>query len=372
MTANTIKTTHTRRNDLDWLRVFAVLLLIPFHAALTFVLDPNSIVYVKDTIDSLFLGRMAGFIHQFHMPLLFAISGASTYFALQVRSSGKYLLERVNRLLIPAIFTIVVLVPPMTYLTRLARGESVSFWRHFVEFFRLDPNELSGIYGTLTPAHVWFILFLALFSTIALPLFLLERKSRGSGFHEAVGRFFSRPFTLYLFILPLALAASVDLLGDKNPIYYFGTFCLGYFLMTDERLQQALDRAAWVSLILGIGCFVVRVLWHPQLAEWSPAWIGYGLMEQANRIFLLFGILGLGHKYIRKGGKVLAYLNKAAFPVYLLHLLVTTLVAFFVIRIETIVAVKYLLIITVSTLATFAVYEVLRRIPLFRFLLGMK
>lgn len=361
--SNVENNSSVRRVDLDWLRVLAVLLLVPFHAALTFVLDPNSIVYIKDTVNSVFLARMAGFIHQFHMPLLFAISGASAFFALNVRSSGKFLLDRVNKLIIPAVFTILVLLPPMTWLTALSHGAKITYWQHFIGFFRLDPNDLSGVNGTFTPAHTWFLLFLAIFSLIALPLFLAERKARGSKLHERIGTFLSKPFALYLLIIPLALSASLDLLADKNPIYYFGTFCLGYLLMTDERLQKAVDREASISFILGVVFFVVRVVWSPNFAVWSLSWVAYGLLEQATRILLVFGILGLGHRFIHKGGKVLKYLAKASFPFYLLHLPVVTLVGFFSIRLNTVVAVKYLLIVVVSTLITLALYEILRRIP---------
>jgi len=359
-----------RRIDLDWLRVGAVLLLVPFHAALTFVLDPNSIVYVKDTVNSVFLARMAGFIHQFHMPLLFAISGASTYFALNVRSSGRYLLERVNKLIIPAVFTILVLLPPMTWLTALSHGVETTYWQHFIGFFRLDPSDLSGVNGTFTPAHTWFLLYLAVFSLIALPLFLLERKSRGGKIHEAIETFFSKPFASYLLIIPLALSASLDLLADKNPIYYFGTFCLGYLIMTDERLQKAVDREATISFLLGVVSFVVRVVWSPNFEVWSPSWVAYGLMEQATRVLLVFGILGLAHRFIHKGGMVLNYLAKVSFPFYLLHLPVVTLVGFFIIRLDTAIVLKYLLIVILSILVTFAAVEVLRRIPVIKKLIG--
>ena len=41
-----------RRHDLDWLRVLGVLLLIPFHVALIFVLDPYTIMYIRDVVNS--------------------------------------------------------------------------------------------------------------------------------------------------------------------------------------------------------------------------------------------------------------------------------------------------------------------------------
>lgn len=372
MTQISINPRVLRRNDLDWLRVAAVLLLIPFHAALIFVADPNSIMYVKDSFDSTFFDRMAGFIHQFHMPLLFFIAGASSFFALAVRNTGSFLLERVKKLLIPAVFTILVLVPPMTYITQLSHGKNIAFWQHFMGFFRFDAVDLSGINGTFTPAHAWFILFLIIFSVISLPLFIGIRNHLPNSLPNKTAGFFEKPFALYLLLIPIAVTASIDLLGDKNPLYYFGIFILGYLLMTDARYQKAIDREAPISLILGTAFFVIRVLWNPNFAEWSLAWIGYGLMEQATRLFLLFGILGLGHRYIRSGGKVLAYLSKAAFPIYLLHLLITTLIAFFVIKIDAGIAVKYLIIISTSTLATIGMYEVFKRIKGLRFLLGIK
>lgn len=80
---------NTRRVDLDWLRVLAVLLLVPFHNAVIFIHDPQAVMYVKDEIGSSFLNHFAGWIHQFHMPLLFYVSGAATYFSLKKRETGQ-------------------------------------------------------------------------------------------------------------------------------------------------------------------------------------------------------------------------------------------------------------------------------------------
>ena len=100
-----------RRYDLDWLRVLAVLLLVPFHTALIFSLDPGDIVYVKDVVESPVLKEMANLMWLWHMPLLFLIAGASVWFALQFRSAGRYLLERLTRLVIPTVFAITVPIP---------------------------------------------------------------------------------------------------------------------------------------------------------------------------------------------------------------------------------------------------------------------
>ncbi|MEW5872265.1 MAG: acyltransferase family protein [Chloroflexota bacterium] len=361
-----------RRNDLDWLRVLAVLLLVPFHAALIFVQNPYSIMYVKDTVNSRFLDAMAGCIHQFHMPLLFVVAGMTSFLALGVRSWSQYLQERFTRLFIPLLFGVVFLLPPMTYLTQLSRGRQISFWQHYQGFFRIDPAHLDGIGGTFTPAHLWFILYLFLFSLLALPFFVQLRRLGSQAALRRLAGFFEKPLAVFLFALPLALAASIDLLGDKNPLVYFSVFFFGYVLMTDERYQQAIDRHTWLALLVGVFFQYLRLAWRVQAPEWSALWIVYGLMEQFNRWLWVLGILGLGHRFLTRGGKVLAYLTASSFPFYILHLPVTTLVGYGLIRLPLGWMVKYPLIVLLSTLATFLVYEAARRVAPLRFALGMK
>ena len=191
-------------------------------------------MYVKDTVNSPFLDGMASVIHQFHMPLFFVLSGMASFMALGYRSASKYVVERFSKLLIPAAFGILTLIPFTTYITRLSRGETISFISHYTVFFRFDGNDLSGYYGTLTPAHLWFLIFLFMFSFIGLPLFLSLRRPIQAGKLE----FLAKPFALLLLGLPLTLAASADILGDKNPIVYFLFFFYGFILAGTEGTQK--------------------------------------------------------------------------------------------------------------------------------------
>jgi glucans biosynthesis protein C len=368
----TTTTSPAGRYDLDWLRVLAVLLLVPFHAALIFVLYPGSIMYVKDSVNSEFLDRMAGVIHQFHMPLLFLISGSATYLALGYRSAGQYLRERVLRLLVPFVFAVLALLPPMTYLTRLARGENITFAAHYLGFFRINPNDLNGYHGYWTPAHTWFIAFLFVYSALLLPLFLWLRSERGQRLAARLAAFFAKRLALLLLVIPLALAASTGLLGAQNPIYYLLVFLTGYLIMTDDRYSHAIGRDAFIYLGLGVLCEVIRQTWRVEYAEWSPLWVLRGVNEQATRLLLTLAVLGIGQRLLQANTRTLRYLSGVAFPFYILHLPLTTLVGFYLIRLETFVGVKYILIVAVSTLLTLVMSELVRRIAILRFLFGMK
>lgn len=365
-------TINPRRYDIDWLRVLAVLLLIPFHSLLIFVLNPNSIVYIKDAVNCNFCDRVAGVIHQFHMPILFTISGISTCLALNFRSGNQYLKERVFRLLIPAVFGITVLVPPMTYITRITRGEEIPFFAHLRGFFNLNLNDLAGIYGTITPAHLWFILFLFVFSLIGLPLFLLLRRKPAETFQKGLARFFSLRYTLFLLAFPIALAAAVNILDDKNPLVYFLFFFLGYLLVSDVQYYQAIERDWPVALTLVIIFEVLRQTLNFEAVPWSLPWILFGLMIQTNRWLWVLALLGLGSRFLNSGGPMLRYLSQAAFPIYILHFPLNTLVGYFIIKLPVNIGLKYLLIVLVTNILVFAIYEIIKLIGPLRFLLGMK
>lgn len=88
-----------RRYDLDWLRIAAVLLLIPFHTARVF--NPPEQFYAKNDVLSDALQRFIVFVGPWHMSLLFFLAGAASWFALGFRSGGRYAGER---LVVPFLF----------------------------------------------------------------------------------------------------------------------------------------------------------------------------------------------------------------------------------------------------------------------------
>src|SRR5689334_9677080 len=194
-----------RRHDLDWLRVFGVLLLIPFHVALIFVLQPYTIMYIKDTVNSPALASLTGFIHMWHMPMLFMISGASTYYALGFRSAGQYVRERFQRLFIPLAFGILTYVPFTIY---LQHSKTLSPQAGYLHFFNLDFAHIDGMTGTFTPAHLWFILYLFVFSLIGLPLFTTLSSERGRAALETIGKLMRNPIGLFALGILLTLAAA--------------------------------------------------------------------------------------------------------------------------------------------------------------------
>jgi len=360
-----------RRHDLDWLRIAAVLLLVPFHSALIFVLNPESIMYIKDSVNSMLLDRLAGWVHQFHMPLLFYISGASAWFALQKRNSLTFTGERFLRLLLPAAAGMAILIPPMTYISLIHNGSQIDFAEHFISFWRINPLDLAGIGGTFTPAHLWFLVFLFVFTMAALPIFLFLNSPAGQKVTKAVAAVLSKPGMLFLLVVPLYLVARIDLLGDKNPYYYFCIFFLGYLLFTDSRYMYTIDKNAQAALITAVVCELLRQFTFRYLYDFTGYDILRGIAELGRWSWVL-AITAYGRRFLNSRSKLMAYLSSAAFPFYLLHLPVNTFIGYLLIRTAMPVSVKYILIVGLTTAITFLLYEVLSRVPLVRLMLGVK
>jgi glucan biosynthesis protein C len=359
-----------RRYDLDWLRVLGVLLLIPFHVALIFVLDPNAIMYIKDVVDSRVLAVAVGFVHMWHMPMLFIISGSATYFALDFRSAGQYIRERCLRLFIPLVFGILTFIPFTTY---IQHSNILSLQEGYIGYFHFDLNHMDGLNGTFTPAHLWFILYLFVFSLIGLPLFQALRSGKGKGVIKALGTTLQAPLSLMVWGIPLTLAAALNILGDKNPLYYFLIFLYGFVLAGDVHCQQSIDKLTWVALTYGVFAAVTNVIVPIQsYAQWTSQWMALGLMYEMGRWALTLAVLGLGHRFLNRTNNVLRYASEAAMPFYLLHMTFSVLTGYFAIQLDAPVAVKYPLIVVVATGLTLFTYELVRRWNVTRWLFGMK
>lgn len=362
-----------RRADLDWLRVLAVLLLVPFHSALVFNADPGIVAYVKDVAQSNFLVQLKDFLDRWQLELLFCIAGAASWFALGRRSGGRYLTERVTRLLVPFLFGLFTLVPFMINVRWIGHPDAPSLRDIYARFFTLNPQDLTGMNGTFTPAHLWFILYLLLFSLVALPFFLLLRRRSSQRVLSMLALW---PGIIYLFVIPLALSRSVDLLGlgAKDPLYYFLVFMAGYVLVSQDRFQAAIDRTLWLSLALALATtFVPRLLPLDAMLSGSTAGFADSLLYRLSQWMWVLTVLAVGHRWLNHDNRSLRYAREAAYPFYILHLPVDTLVAFYVIQLNISLAAKYGLIVVATTVITLAIYDlIIKRVDLLRFCFGMK
>lgn len=370
-----------RRHYLDWLRVLAVLLLIYFHAAAIFYTGSLGEFYIRNNLSSPEMIALISFVHQWHMPLFFLLSGAATWFALQTRTVSQYAVERFKRLFIPFLFGTLVLVPPQVYYRLLSNPN------YHDSYFQFYPQFFNGVrpQGNFEWAHLWFLVYLFTFSMLALPLFLYL-KAAGQGWLAKLAALVERPGAVFLLALPLAVVEGVlrprwpgfqNLYDDwANFFLYLLYFIYGYMICSDPRFEQAIDRH--LKPALGIAIASMSILFGLGEADilprgYSLGSILYQMFRGLNSWFWVIAFLGLGRRYLNFSSRVLQYLNEAAYPIYLLHQSILVAIGFYVVQWHTGVIEKFLSIGTISLVATIALYDLLvKRNFVLRFLFGLK
>jgi glucans biosynthesis protein C len=365
----------TRRYDIDWLRVIAVLLLIPFHTARIFDIWEPFYAKSGETSAALSYG-VIWFLGLWHMPILFLLAGMSTWFALGYRTGGQYARERFTRLLVPFLFGLLIVVPPQGYFAQLTQGyPPVSFADFLATYFAVDFNDLSGYFGKFTPGHLWFILFLFVFSLIGLPLFRWLKTDAGRRWIARLAAFAARPGMIFLFAIPLALAEILPDVGGKNPFWYFAIFALGFILAADERFQQSVNRQRNIALGLALATMTIGIALSVSGIRFEPFTLPDAVvhfLRHFNIWFWLIALLGFGHRWLNFNNGLLRYASEASYPFYILHQTVIVAIGYYVVQWDIGIAAQFSLICLAAFLGTLAGYEILKRFNPARWAFGMK
>ena len=372
-----------RRYDIDALRVLAVLLLIYFHSARAF--DRES-WHIKNNEFSDGLGTFIGFVDLWHMPLFFILAGASTWLALGHRSGGQYIFERVRRLFVALLFGCLVVVPPQIYVERISswcthRQSPINFDGSYLQFY---PHFFSGIYptGNFSWHHLWFVAYLLTYSLVTLPLVLwMRRPDRGWPLVQRLTGAMAKGPRLLLACLPI-MAAEMALRArfpGTHALYndwaahahFVLVFLAGCLLVADERLAESVTRLK--GLALGVGLLLATVIWltSGHTAPYSLRYFAQIACWIACQWCLLLGILGYAQTCLNRPSPLLRHAAEIAYPFYILHQTVIVALAYYVVRWQSTVAVKFLALSTASLATTIVLCELARQSNVTRFLFGM-
>jgi peptidoglycan/LPS O-acetylase OafA/YrhL len=87
----------------------------------------------------------------------------------------------------------------------------------------------------------------------------------------------------------------------------------------------------------------------------------------------VMGILGLAIHYLNFTTPAVEYLTRAAYPVYIIHMPILSVIALWVVRLDMSILAKYGLIVVASLAASLAVYEfIIQRVGVLRLLFGLR
>jgi hypothetical protein len=252
---------------------------------------------------------------------------------------------------------------------------------------------------------------------MALPVFIYLRRDDGKRLLARLATFCQKPGAIFLLALPV-IVIETFILSEESPGWnryaYIPFLLCGYLFAADGRFEQTLSKVRKTALLGGtltvLGFFAISVVTYQAHIDPSR---GYGwdgilwrLLKSCSSFLWIAVILGFAYNYKHRqpihqqkdnpsclsseGGdsqstpeqtplrgaesmdRVRRYVNEAVMPFYIIHQTLVVVIGFYVVKWKTGLAIKYLLIVTATFMATLLLFEVIRRTNLTRFLFGMK
>ncbi len=365
-----------RRHDLDWIRVIVFGLLILYHIGMFFV-PWDWHIENNDLSDSLTWPMW--FVNQWRLPVLFIISGMGTRFALSRRSGNEYISERTQRLVIPLLFGMVVVVAPQVYVERVVQGGGYS---SFLEFY---PHYFNGVYpeGNFSWHHLWFLPYLFVYSVLLAPLFLWIRKHPENWLMEIFNKLLHHRFGLLWLALPLILTEILlrphfpvkhNLVGDWYAFsYYLLLFLYGYLCISAGRkFWKTVSQKKTAALITGIAAFSIMA-WMREMAVWTPGTEAlFAVIRIINLGAWCIAIFGYGAQWLNRSSRLLTYCNQAVYPFYIIHQTITVLAAWVIFELSWGIHLKFLYLTVITFGGSWVFYELVKRNAITRALFGLK
>lgn len=363
-----------RKNEIDWIRNIGVLLLFIFHTVSIFTYyEPW---YIWSQNKSWIATIIFIIFIPWHMPILFFLAGAATRFSLNNRNEKKYILERVKRLLVPFIFGMIILVPPQGYFARVSRGKTVGNyfeqWKYFWTTISDIPYD-----GGLGPAHLWFILYLFIISVFGI---LIIKTFKTEFMKKLLLKLKNIIISKYSLLFIVSLFSFADMtplaIAEKNIFIFLIVFLMGYIVYSDDDYLNYIDKSKNKALVLSLGIIIIYIgvilyyYQHYNEAFWLQTILS--ILRNIIMVTVVSWMIGYGRKYLTKGGSSLNYLNKACFPIYILHQTVIVIIGNYILNYNVPIYIAFLIIIISSFIITFVLYEILKRIKIIRVLIGSK
>jgi glucans biosynthesis protein C len=322
-----MRTTTERLVAFDLLRSVMLLLLVVFHAGVSFMttsLDAETWQYQDASTNIVFDGTLA-FIHALRHPTFFIISGFVTELMFRNYTRREVFTKRLKRIFVPFLVVLLLVGPVTCALLAYLNGIADPFSAE--NMFPSSP----GYFMRISTSYVWFLYYLLLFSTVHVIISLLSGEPA-----VAKNNMSSTRFAVLLVVITGLFCSS--LIGWKqNTVfgqYYLlpalgslaGYFCFYLFGVAIARVPGSLEKiqqTAFLLLAIGMVSFIAHmaVSYYTLKAGRNPVEFDWLIMFSSSfsAIYLSLGGIGLALKYYKKPVALVTYISRSSYFLYLLH-----------------------------------------------------
>jgi glucan biosynthesis protein C len=289
-------------------------------------------------------------------------------------------------LFIPLVFGMFVVVPPQIYY------EHINDYPNYAAFYKTVFDFVPYPKGSFSWHHLWFVVYLLLYSLLAIPLLVYLRSRRSIVFRDRVMRYLSSPAGIIFIPFAIILATQIllrpffpeemhDLINDwAYFVYYACFFVFGMIAYSNPLLWQSIG--ANRRHLLAAGSFFI-VLLYVIYFHYRGLYQLPGTPEELDTAFnitaimvawtSLITVIAYGQHYLNRPHPLLPHFNQGLYPFYILHQTVIIMIGYYICQLDWGIGAKFWTVSLLTLVACVGFYWVfIQSNNVMRFLFGVK
>lgn len=206
-------------------------------------------------------------------------------------------------------------------------------------------------------------------SLVSLPLIILYKKSNKKINESKLSLWTILPLFLFNFFL------SIFEIGGQSFGKYLSFFLLGYLILSTNGAIKLLENKRLILTTLAITFSVLRMIMIYTVNFQNVSFEIKFLSSAFNHLttwVIILAILSLGKCYLDFSNRTLDYFSKASFPIYIFHQTWLVAIGYYAIRVVNNGLIQFSVIMILTFIASVLTYEIIRPVPIARFMFGLK
>ena len=295
-------------------------------------------------------------VYPWFMVLLFVVAGISARYSLQKRKVKQFVKERAVKLLIPSTLGLFIIHWVTGYLNiKICGGFS-----YIPAVLAYPISVISGV------GPLWFIQMLFLFSCVLALLKCLDKSDRVWNFCGKANQL--AVILLFLLIWGASQILNVPVLTTYRFGIYFTAFLIGYYVLSHDEVQTAIEKICIPMLALAIAGAVIYTFYYYGENYSDPNCL-QSIFTNLYLWVVVIAVIGCAKRYFNRETAFTRYMTKASFGIYILHYPVLLTICYILHFYFDLPAIwNYVIALVAEFVITFALYEAVKRVPAVRYL----
>ena len=300
-------------------------------------------------------------VYPWFMVLLFVVSGMSARYSLQKRTIKQFLKERAVKLLVPSTLGLFA-IHWITGYFNIKMGGGLPYIPPALVY------PISAVSGT---GPLWFIQMLFVFSCILALLKKIDKNDRVWKVCKKAN--LTIILSLFVVIFGAAQILNMPVLTTYRFGIYFAAFLIGYYVFSHNEVQEKIESVCIPMLFLAVIGAVCYTVYYFGSDYTSPECL-QSIITNLYLWIVVLAVIGCAKKYCDGETAFTRYMAKSSFGFYILHYPVLTVTCYILhYRFDLPAIYNYVIALAAELLITFSLYELLKRVPIARYLiLGIK